>query len=207
MKMQNATALVTGANRGIGREMVKALLAAGSAKVYATARDRRSLDAIVELDPTRIIPLQIDITDRDLVNILPEKAPDVNLLINNADVLSFGNILDIPFETITQQFETNFYGTLNMARAFVPTIARAEALQRYVEGTLPLLEQAGAKVQRYQGIEALVGQDLFDLVAVMQFPNEAAMRQFLGSDDYAAMEPYRDKAFRFLRTFSCSTVL
>jgi uncharacterized protein (DUF1330 family) len=83
----------------------------------------------------------------------------------------------------------------------------AEALQRYVEGVLPLLEQADARVQRYGGVEALVGSDRFDLVAVMEFPNEAAMKQFLSSDAYTAMEPYREKAFKFLMTFSSSLLL
>jgi uncharacterized protein (DUF1330 family) len=81
-----------------------------------------------------------------------------------------------------------------------------EDLQRYVEGVLPLLEQAGAKVQRYGGLETLVGSDRFDLVAVMEFPNEAAMQQFLSSDAYAAMEPYRDKAFKFLTTFASNVL-
>jgi uncharacterized protein (DUF1330 family) len=83
----------------------------------------------------------------------------------------------------------------------------AEALQRYVEGVLPLLEQAGARVQRYGGVEPLVGGDRFDLVAVMEFPSEAVMKQFLSSDAYAAMEPYREKAFKFLTTFSSHSLL
>jgi uncharacterized protein (DUF1330 family) len=78
----------------------------------------------------------------------------------------------------------------------------AEALQAYVKGVLPLLEAAGAKVQRYGGGETLVGSDRFDLVAVMEFPSEAAMKQFLSSDAYTAMEPYREKAFKFLTTFA-----
>jgi uncharacterized protein (DUF1330 family) len=83
----------------------------------------------------------------------------------------------------------------------------AKALQRYVEGVLPLLEQAGAKVQRYGGIETLVGSDRFDLVAVMEFTSEAAMKRFLSSDSYTAMEPYREKAFKFLTTFSSDSLL
>jgi NAD(P)-dependent dehydrogenase (short-subunit alcohol dehydrogenase family) len=124
MKLQNATALVTGANRGIGHAFVQALLNVGVQKVYATARDRNSLKAVTALDPERIIPLQVDVTDLNLVSGLAEQASDVNLLINNAGVLSFGNILDTPLETIRQQFDTNFYGTLNMARTFVPVMER-----------------------------------------------------------------------------------
>lgn len=83
----------------------------------------------------------------------------------------------------------------------------AEALQQYVEGVLPLLEQAGAIVQRYGGVETLVGSDRFDLVALMEFPDEAVMKQFLSSDAYTAMEPYREKAFKFLTTFSSNSLL
>jgi NAD(P)-dependent dehydrogenase (short-subunit alcohol dehydrogenase family) len=122
MKLQSTTALVTGANRGIGRAFVEALLNAGVQKVYAAARDRNSLDAIVAIDPARVVPLQVDVTDHHLVSHLSEQAPDVNLLINNAGVLSFGSILETPVETIHQQFDINFYGTLNMARAFVPVL-------------------------------------------------------------------------------------
>jgi NAD(P)-dependent dehydrogenase (short-subunit alcohol dehydrogenase family) len=124
MKLQNATVLMTGANRGIGLAFIQALLNVQVQKVYATARNLSRLDAATALDPTRVIPLQVDITGRNLVRQLSNQAPDVNLLINNAGVLSFGNILNTPVETIHQQFDTNFYGTLNMARAFVPVFER-----------------------------------------------------------------------------------
>jgi uncharacterized protein (DUF1330 family) len=82
----------------------------------------------------------------------------------------------------------------------------ADALQNYVEGVLPLLQQAGAKVLRYGGTETLVGTDRFDLVAVMEFPSSETMKQFLSSDAYLAMEPYRDKAFKFLTTFASNVL-
>jgi NAD(P)-dependent dehydrogenase (short-subunit alcohol dehydrogenase family) len=122
MKIQNATALVTGANRGIGFAFVQALLAAGVKKVYATARDVSTLQVVTALDPDRVVPLQVDVTEQSVVNALPAQATEVNLLINNAGILAFGSILDVPNETIAHQFDTNFYGALNMARAFVPVI-------------------------------------------------------------------------------------
>ena len=124
MKIQNATALVTGANRGIGYAFVNALLQAGAKKVYATARDVNSLNVVTALDINRVIPLQLDVTNRERVNALSEQVIDVNLLLNNAGILAFGSILDIPTETVASQFETNFYGTFNMARAFVPVIEK-----------------------------------------------------------------------------------
>ena len=84
----------------------------------------------------------------------------------------------------------------------------AESLDRYAKGVIPLLEQAGVKILgRYQGVEALVGDSPFDLVAVMEFPNEIAMKQFLSCDAYAAMIPHRYKAFKYLTTFSCNVLL
>ena len=122
MKIQNATALVTGANRGIGRELVLALLKSGAKRVYAGARDVKTLESIKALDPVRVIPLHLDVTNQELVNSAVRGAPDVNLLINNAGVLEFGSILDVPMDKVARQFGTNFYGKLNMARAFAPVI-------------------------------------------------------------------------------------
>lgn len=124
MQIQNSTALVTGANRGIGRALVNALLRAGVEKVYAGTRDLKGMGAAKFIDMTRVVPLVLDITNRELVQQLPDQAPDVNLLINNAGVLDFGNILEVPLAAITRNFDTNFYGTLMMARAFVPLIEK-----------------------------------------------------------------------------------
>ena len=122
MKIHNASALVTGANRGIGRELVLALLKSGAKKVYATARDVKTLDSIQALDSVRVIPLRLDVTNPGLVNAVARAASDVNLLVNNAGILEFGSILEVPADKIAGQFETNFYGKLNMARAFAPII-------------------------------------------------------------------------------------
>lgn len=122
MLVKNTVALVTGANRGIGLALVKALLMSGANKVYAGARDLKTLEPVRALDPTRVIPLHIDVTDGADVSTLPHKAPDTTLLINNAGVLAAGGILEVPLKAIERDFNTNFFGTLNMARAFVPVI-------------------------------------------------------------------------------------
>ena len=124
MQIQNSTVLVTGANRGIGRELVNALLQAGAKKVYAGARDLNRMKATKFSDMSRVVPINLDVTNRELVWGLPDQAPDVNLLVNNAGVLDFGNILEVPLEAIARNFDTNFYGPLIMARAFAPLIER-----------------------------------------------------------------------------------
>jgi short-subunit dehydrogenase len=70
------------------------------------------------------VPVTVDITDRTAIVALAAQASDVNLLINNAGVVTFGGILDVPDDTLEATFRTNFYGSLAMARAFVPVIER-----------------------------------------------------------------------------------
>ena len=59
-RIQGSVALVTGANRGIGRALTEALLSRGARKVYATARDPRAITIEGE---ARLIPLRLDVTD------------------------------------------------------------------------------------------------------------------------------------------------
>jgi NAD(P)-dependent dehydrogenase (short-subunit alcohol dehydrogenase family) len=122
MEIRNATALVTGANRGIGRALVAALLRTGAKTVYAASREARNLEATLAVDPKRVQPLLLDVTDRAQVAALPARLRDVTLLVNNAAVLHFGGILDVPVETVAAELDTNFYGKLLMARAFAPVI-------------------------------------------------------------------------------------
>lgn len=83
----------------------------------------------------------------------------------------------------------------------------AESLEHYAQGVIPLLEAAGVRILgRYQGLEPLVGEDLFDLVSVMEFPDERAMSTFLSSAAYQAMVPHRNQAFEFIRTFACQVL-
>ncbi len=122
MKLQGMTALVTGSNRGIGLEIVKAALAEGALKVYATARDVHTLKAAVALDPQRVVALQLDVTDAASVDAAARAASDVTVVFNNAGVLEFGSFLDVGSDKIARQFNTNFFGKLNMARAFAGVI-------------------------------------------------------------------------------------
>ncbi len=122
MNLNDKTALVTGANRGIGAALIRAVLSAGVRRVYATARSLDSLDALVRLDPKRVVPLRLDVTDAASVEKLSSQAADVDLLINNAGILAFGSILDVSDATLRSQFDTNFYGALSVAKALVPNM-------------------------------------------------------------------------------------
>jgi len=116
--------LVTGANRGLGLELMEAAIAAGARKVYAAVRDPKQLAALVERSAGRVEPLALDITDeRSLA--AAEKAPDVSVLFNNADVLASYNVLTATSAQMTHDFATNFFGTLAATKACLPALERA----------------------------------------------------------------------------------
>lgn len=122
MQISSAVALVTGANRGLGRALVDTLLAAGARQIYAGVRDGASARSL-PADP-RLTPLVLDITDSTQIAAAVATAPNVNLLINNAGVLDFGSFLEATPQQVERNFATNFHGTLNMSTAFAPVIER-----------------------------------------------------------------------------------
>ncbi len=117
MYLNGSTALVTGANGGIGRHFATELLRRG-AKVYATARRPELVDI-----PGATV-LRLDITDPDSVTAVAESAGDVNVLVNNAASTAGGNLVTGGLDAIRTDMDSNFYGTLSMIRAFAPVLAR-----------------------------------------------------------------------------------
>ncbi|MBU8819392.1 SDR family oxidoreductase [Mycolicibacterium goodii] len=110
-------ALVTGANRGLGRRLAAELVARG-AKVYAAARRPETVDL------PGVVPIPLDITDPDSVRRAAEIAEDVTVLVNNAGISTRANLLTGPIADIRAEMETHYFGTLNVTRAFTPIIER-----------------------------------------------------------------------------------
>lgn len=120
MKLEGKTALVSGANRGIGKALVQALLQQGVKKVYAAARNPANLPAFN--DP-RVVPLKLDITNRADIQAAAQQAADIDVLINNAGALAFASVTTGSEDDLKQDMMVNYFGTLNVIRAFVPALA------------------------------------------------------------------------------------
>jgi NAD(P)-dependent dehydrogenase (short-subunit alcohol dehydrogenase family) len=118
MEIAGSTALVTGANRGLGAAFVRGLLAAGARTVYAGARNP------VESATPGLVPVRLDITDPDQVADAARRLSDVTLVINNAGVFHGVHALDDHVEAaLRADLETNVFGTLAVSRAFAPVLA------------------------------------------------------------------------------------
>lgn len=119
MNVTDQTALVTGANRGIGRQYVLELLERGASKVYATARRPESLD----FDDTRVVPLQLDLLDHESVLAAAATARDVTLVVNNAGISTGATLVTGDLAEIRRELDTHFWGTLDVIREFSPVLA------------------------------------------------------------------------------------
>jgi NAD(P)-dependent dehydrogenase (short-subunit alcohol dehydrogenase family) len=126
-QIEGRVALVTGANRGIGRAIVGALLGRGARKVYAAARRPETLAELVSQRDERVVAVQLDITNAAEVQRAATQADDIDLLINNAGMVghAFGGFDDSTWpDAARREFETNVVGTLRVSQAFAPVLAR-----------------------------------------------------------------------------------
>ena len=118
MKIEEAVALVTGANRGLGQADARELVSRGAAKVYGAARHPG------QVTEPGVTPIGLDITDPGQVAQVAEQCADVSLLVNNAGVLKYSTFIGAPsLDAARQEMETNYFGTLSMCRAFAPVLA------------------------------------------------------------------------------------
>ena len=124
-RIEGSVALVTGANRGIGRAITDALLARGAKKVYATARDPQALEALTQRHGSRIVALRLDVTNADQVAEVARRATDVDLLINNAGAFQPTELTDAAIVDVARrEMEVNYFGALRMLRSFADTLAQ-----------------------------------------------------------------------------------
>jgi NAD(P)-dependent dehydrogenase (short-subunit alcohol dehydrogenase family) len=116
-------ALVTGGNRGIGEAFVRALRDAGASRVYVGSRDPAAAAHLVAEDPARTVAVRLDVTKPEQIIAAAAQCPDVRILINNAGMFHNVTLLNAPDLTAARdEMEVNYFGVLNMSRAFAPAM-------------------------------------------------------------------------------------
>jgi NAD(P)-dependent dehydrogenase (short-subunit alcohol dehydrogenase family) len=119
MNISGSVALVTGANRGLGKAYVEALLSSLAAKVYAGARDPS------KITDSRVVPIQLDVSSTSDINAAVRQCSDVTLLVNNA-----GAMLNTPIlspdaaDAMRKEMEVNVFGMTSMIQGFAPILAK-----------------------------------------------------------------------------------
>jgi NAD(P)-dependent dehydrogenase (short-subunit alcohol dehydrogenase family) len=117
-----ATALVTGANSGIGRATAVKLAAAGH-RVYAGMRDTGKAEKLLGLaaaDGLEVTPVPMDVTDDASVRAAVETAGPVDLLVNNAGIGWNATVEDVDIEQARIVFDTNYWGVIRCCQAVLP---------------------------------------------------------------------------------------
>jgi NAD(P)-dependent dehydrogenase (short-subunit alcohol dehydrogenase family) len=124
-KTMSKTWLITGAGRGFGLEIARAVLEAGD-RVVATVRDPRQAEAALGTGTDRLLIAQLDVTDADtavaVVRDGVERFGGIDVLVNNAGYGLAGAFEELSPEAVERQFQTNVFGTFNVTRAVLPTM-------------------------------------------------------------------------------------
>jgi NAD(P)-dependent dehydrogenase (short-subunit alcohol dehydrogenase family) len=120
MTYDNRVIFVSGANRGIGKAIVEALLRHNVQKIYASARNLENLS----FQDARVVPVQLDITNPEHVKNAAQLAQDTDILINNAGALAFAPIVAGKIDDLVSDMQVNFFGTVNMIQSFAPVIEK-----------------------------------------------------------------------------------
>lgn len=144
------TWFITGAGRGLGLEIARAALYAGDT-VVATARSTDRLADALGPNSERLHGIALDVTDSDGAPRAAQDAVDrfgqIDVLVNNAGQAQLGWFETISDAHVRQQFETNVFGAMNVARAVLPHMrARRSGLLISVSSVSGLVSNAGGSI-------------------------------------------------------------
>jgi NAD(P)-dependent dehydrogenase (short-subunit alcohol dehydrogenase family) len=121
MKLDDKVIFVSGANRGIGKAVVEALLKQPVKKIYAAAR---KVDSLPKFRDARVVPVTLDITNHAQIAKAAQQASDTDVLINNAGVATVAGVVTGTPEQLKNDMEVNYFGTRSMVHSFAPVLEK-----------------------------------------------------------------------------------
>lgn len=193
---EGEVALVTGANRGIGKAIVQTLIEAGARKVYAAVRDPDTARPLVEEHGDRVVPLELDLTREDTIQKAAAEAADAKIVINNAGVLKTASALDeSAHEALDFEMQVNVHGLLRMARAFAPVLEKqgggvfvqlnsVVSMKNFPDFTTYCASKAAA-YSITQALRVLLAEQGTHVISVHPGPIDTDMGQEAGLSDIA----------------------
>lgn len=124
--IQGKTALVTGANRGIGEALVKGLIAQGVQRIYAAGRSLENLAPLVSLAPNVIVPVQLDVTNASDIANAANLIGELDILINNAGIATGATFSgETSLSIAIDEMATNYFGPINLTHALLPLLHKS----------------------------------------------------------------------------------
>jgi NAD(P)-dependent dehydrogenase (short-subunit alcohol dehydrogenase family) len=188
--IKNKVALVTGANRGIGKQIVETFIAHGAKKVYLAVRN---VDTTKELEAKygdKVVTLQLDVSDTKSVNKAAAQAQDVEIVVNNAGIgTAHGTLGETAGADFMNQLNVNASGLLRIANAFAATLAKAKgALVQLnsvasIKNFPSLSTYSASKAAAYsltQGLRVELGAQGVQVLSVHPGPIETDMAKAAG---------------------------
>ncbi|WP_340677614.1 SDR family oxidoreductase [Paraglaciecola sp.] len=126
--IKDKVALVTGANRGIGKAIVESFLQHGVKKVYLAVRDSKSTQALSQQYGDKVVTVVLDMSDAESIKKAALLAQDVEIVVNNAGILEIADPLAENVEAALQhELDINVFGLIRVAKAFAPILANKKS--------------------------------------------------------------------------------
>lgn len=194
--IKNKVALVTGANRGIGKTITETFLQHGAKKVYAAVRNPDSAAALIDQFGDRVQAIKIDMSKPDTITKAAKQTQDVDIIVNNAGVLTTTDPLHKDaLASLNYEIDVNVGGLLRIAQTFAPILKSngGGALVQLnsvasIKNFTSLSTYSASKAAAYsitQGLRELLSEQGTQVVSVHPGPIATDMGRDAGVDEIA----------------------
>ena len=190
ISIENKVALVTGANRGIGKAIVDTFISHGAKKIYLAVRDPESTKALEEKYGDKVVTVQAEVSDRQTIEELARQATDVEVLVNKAGSSRNASPLsDKAEEALQQELQVNLFGLLAIAQAFAGTLEKNQGVLvqlnsvASIKNFVPLSTYSASKAASYsltQGLRDVFAEKGVSVLSVHPGPIDTDMAASAG---------------------------